>query len=129
MNCRPPGVCVASPSWHQDRGHRDRGELQRGFAAAEDALAARDDALVDADRRLTDAVVGAYRIVTESIRRIEGIQAEIDATGAGPEAGECARLLIERNRDLIDAVRSASSAARAKTAGTATPQRKLLRLT
>ena len=111
----PPGCVRSVAVMASGSGSSGSGELQRGFAAAEDALAARDDALADADRRLTDAVVGAYRIATESIRRIEGIQAEIDATGAGPEAGECARLLIERNRDLIDAVRSASSAARAKT--------------
>lgn len=78
-------------------------------------LAARDDALADADRMLINVVVGAHRTATESIRRIEVIQAEIDAVVAGPDARECGRLLIDRNRDLIDVVRAAGSAARAKT--------------
>lgn len=96
-------------------GMTQSGESERGLAAAEAALAARDDELRHADRMLTDVVAGAHRIATESIRRIDGISADIDVIGAGPDARESARMLLDRNRELIEVVHTASAAARIKT--------------
>lgn len=93
------------------------GEWSRGLAEAGTALAARDRVLAEADRALSETVADAYRIATESIRRLEGIQSEIDAvgTGAAPDARESAHLLLDRHRQIIAVVDTARSSVAVKT--------------
>jgi hypothetical protein len=93
------------------------GEWTRGLAEAATALAVRDGGLADADRLLIDVVAGVYRIATESIRRIEAVQAEVEAIGesSAPHPRECARHLLDRNREIIAVLSSARSAASTKT--------------
>lgn len=87
------------------------GDWSQGLAAVDAALAVRDAELGDADRILIEVVADAHRVATDSIRRIEAVQAEVDGIGDAPQA---ARRLLDRHRDLIDTVRSARDDASAK---------------
>lgn len=98
------------------------GQSGEALEAARVALAARDRDLAEADAELAGVVSGAYAAVTDAVRRIEAIQSEIDAAVARYDADtpaqgrEVARLLLDKNRELIDLVGAVKADAQAKTA-------------
>ena len=94
------------------------GETGEALATARTVLAARDRALGEADRALHDVLDDAYRLAADSIRRIEAVQSEIEALGPDSEVDprSCARLLLDRNRELIGIVTAARDGAAAKAA-------------
>jgi hypothetical protein len=89
------------------------GESGEALASARAVLAARDRDLADADRELSAVVAGAYATAADAIRRVETIQAEIAAavTGQGvgtPAEGRAfARLLLDKQHELVDIVTAA----------------------
>lgn len=93
------------------------GETGDALAAARTALAEQNRAAGDADRVLRAVLDDAYRLAIESIRRIEAVQAAIDEVGQTPDLDShtCARLLLDRDRELIDIVTAARDQADAKT--------------
>lgn len=99
-----------------------QGDSPDVFESARRILAARDDELADADRALAEVIAGAHAIAVESIGRIDGIAAGLDALAAqGPPgspstAHEVSRQLIAANRDIAAAVSEARAAAHAETA-------------
>ena len=93
------------------------GETGEALAAARRVLAGQDEALREADRALGAVLTDAHRSAAGAIRRIEAVQSEIDALGADGEldARWRARLLLDRNRELIDIVTAARAEAAVKT--------------
>ena len=97
------------------------GETGDAVAAARARVARGDAALADADRRLAEAVSGAYRVVAESVRRLEAVRAEIDGAVAGriadstTGAADLARFLLVKHREVADIVAAAAAEAHAKT--------------
>lgn len=80
-----------------------------------ESLALRDSALREADRTLVEVISSAQRTVAESIHRIETVQARIDAVADSSfDAGECARLLLDRHRELIAVLSDARAVASSK---------------
>ena len=96
------------------------GESGEALASARSALAARDGDLAAADRELSAVIAGAYATATEAIRRLEAIGAEIAAAVGGqsvetPAEGRAfARLLLDKQRELVDIVTAAKAGADAK---------------
>lgn len=92
------------------------GETGDGLTAARAALAAGDHALSDADHALAEVLEDAFQFAVTSIRRIETVQSEIDQVGLNPDLDDhtCARLLLQRHRELIDTVTAARDHATAK---------------
>ncbi len=98
------------------------GQSGEALDSARAALAARDRDLAEADAQLAGVISAAYTAATDAIRRIEAIQSEIDAAvaqyaGDTPAQGrEVARLLLDKNRELVDLVTAVKADAQAKTA-------------
>lgn len=92
------------------------GETGDGLAAARAALTARDHALGEADQALAGVLGAAHRLAVESIRRIENVQSQIESLGAEPiaAAGPSARLILDRQRELIDILTAARDGAAVK---------------
>ncbi len=94
--------------------------MRDGTAETAGALAATDARLADADRLLAETVSGAHRTAVESIRRLEAVQAEIEAAVAGRRtdsatAGqEFGRHLLDKTREITGIVAHAQSEAAAK---------------
>lgn len=96
---------------------QNRGETEAGLTAARVALNARDRAIEEADRALAQVLCEAHRRATDSIRRIDSVRSDIETLDpdSGIDAGVCARLILDRHRDLIDVVIAARDVAAAKT--------------
>lgn len=98
------------------------GQSGEALDSARAALAARDRDLAEADAELAGVISGAHAAALDAIRRIEAIRSEIELAVAGYDADtpghgrEVARLLLDKNRDLIDLVTAAKADAQAKTA-------------
>ncbi len=90
------------------------------LAGARAALAATDARLAEADRQLADAVCSAHRTAVESIRRIEAVQAQLEAavarrrTDTSTAAQEFGRFLLDRTREITGIVTDARSEAESK---------------
>ena len=96
------------------------GQSGEAIASARTALAARDRELADADRELSTVLAGAYATASDAIRRLEAIRAEIDTAVAQQNVGtpaqgrEFTRLLLDKQRELIEVVTAAKADAEAK---------------
>lgn len=96
------------------------GASGEALASARSALAARDRDLADADRELSAALADAHSIATDAIGRFEAIRTEIEAAvarhgeGTPAQGRELARLLLDKQRDLVDVVTAAKAEAAAK---------------
>lgn len=90
--------------------------------ARQAALAGRHSATADADRVLAEALAGAHAEIRESIRRLDGIAAEIDRAVSGqaepaPLGGrEFQRFLVAKQREIAAVVAHAHELAQAKRA-------------
>ncbi len=97
------------------------GESGQGLASARAGLAARDAALADADRELTETLAAAHAVAVDSIARIEAIRADLDglagrSSESPAEAHELNKLLIARQHEIAAVVREAEAATGSKTA-------------
>jgi len=92
-----------------------------GPEVAGSALAARAQELAQADSALADLVGGAHAIVVAAISRLDQISAEIEAAVSShavdspAQAREFGRLLVDKNREILDVVAAAKCDADAKT--------------
>jgi hypothetical protein len=96
------------------------GTSGEAIASARAVLAARDRDLAGADGELSTILAGAYATATAAIGRLEAIRAEIETAVAQQNVGtpaqgrEFARLLLDKQRELIETVTSARADADAK---------------
>ena len=93
----------------------------RALVAERAVLAARDGALADADRVLTEILAAAHAVAVESIARIETLRAEIDAaagqsTNSPAGAHELSTLLVAKQREIAEILEEARAASESKTA-------------
>ncbi|GAY13956.1 DUF4226 domain-containing protein [Mycobacterium sp. shizuoka-1] len=83
-------------------------------------LAARDRELAEADAQLADVVSSAHAAATEAIRRLDAVNAEIEAAVAQraelapPEGRELARFLLAKQREVSDILTAARADSAAK---------------
>ncbi|MFN8032738.1 MAG: DUF4226 domain-containing protein [Mycobacterium sp.] len=90
------------------------------IASARAALAARDRDLADADRELSAILAGAHATAIDAIGRLESIRGEIDmavaqqSVATPAEGREFARLLLDKQRELVETVANARADADAK---------------
>jgi len=103
------------------------GETGEALDAARAALAAADDDLAAADEALTGVVRRAQRLAADCLARLDAVRSEIDAAAAAGPAGsatagaEFGRFLVAKNREVIDII----NAARADIAASAVALRDL----
>ena len=85
-------------------------------------LEARDRDLAEAAAELVEVVSAAHAVATEAIRKLDAINAEIDAAVAANavtapvEGREFARFLLAKQREISDVLITARAEADAKTA-------------
>jgi hypothetical protein len=98
------------------------GASGEALESARSVLAARDRELADADAELADAVSSAHAAATEAIRKLDAVNAEIDAAvaqraiTAPTEGREFARFLLAKQREISDILTAARVEADAKVA-------------
>jgi len=97
------------------------GPMGDGFESAVSALAARSEDLAEADRELGRLLGEAHAIAIAAIGRLARIEAQLEtavndhAVDSPLEGREFSRLLLSKNREIIDVVARARSEVDAKT--------------
>jgi hypothetical protein len=95
------------------------------IAASSTALSTQHAAVAEADRGLSDALAAAHTVTVESLRRLDAIEADIDAAVAHQDtlgldapagAKEFHRFLLAKHREIIDIVATAAAEAESKKA-------------
>ncbi|PND54831.1 hypothetical protein CRM90_25985 [Mycobacterium sp. ENV421] len=98
------------------------GASAEALESARSLLAARDRDLAGADAELAEVVSAAHAAATEAIRKLDAINAEIEAAVAANtvtapvEGREFARFLLAKQREISDVLIAARAEAAAKTA-------------
>lgn len=96
------------------------GASGEALESARSVLAARDRDLADADAELADILSSAHAAAKEAIRKLEAVDAEIEAAvaqralAAPVEGREFARFLIDKQRQISEILTTARADAAAK---------------